>query len=179
MLVYVDCNLYTKTEIDTLLADKVTNIGDIELPGMLDIGTSGYTNSRIRCNAELNGYTGHAELNAASSYDMLLNLSTTRTDGGWMYFEINNYDYIQLAGSDNKVNIYKDTTISGNLNAAGRILLDGSHLNVQPKSSTSSETLVLDQSFSTEFGSDSHSVYVYGRQGGNFTTVEVVRYAMY
>ena len=69
-----------------MFADKVTNIGDVELPGMLDIGTSGYTNSRIRCNAELNGYAGYAELNAASSYDMFLNLSTTRTDGGWMYF---------------------------------------------------------------------------------------------
>ena len=27
---YVDYNLYTKTETDTLLADKVTNIGDID-----------------------------------------------------------------------------------------------------------------------------------------------------
>ena len=77
---------------------------------------------------------------------------------------INNGDYIQLSGSDNKGNIYKDA-ISGNLNAAGRILIDGSHLNVQPKSSTSSETLVFDQPFSTEFGSDSHGVNVYGRQG--------------
>ena len=46
---------------------------------------------------------------------MFLNLSTTRTDGGLMYFKINNNSYIQLSGSDNKVNIYKDTTISGNL----------------------------------------------------------------
>ena len=82
---------------------------------MLDIGTSGYTISRIRCNAELNGYTGYAELRAVSSYDMYLNLSTTRTDGGWMYFKINNDDYIQLSGSDDKVNIHKDTAISGNL----------------------------------------------------------------
>ena len=100
-----------------LLADKVSNIGDISLPGMLDIGTSPYTNSRIRCNAEVGGYTGYAELKAASSYEMFLNLSTTRTDGGWMYFKINNDDYIQLSGSDNKVNSYKDTTISGNLDA--------------------------------------------------------------
>ena len=48
---------------------------------------------------------------------MFLNLSTARTDGGWMYFEINSDDYMQLSGSDNKVNIYKDTTISGTLNA--------------------------------------------------------------
>ena len=78
---------YTKTETDTLLADKVTNIGDIGLPGMLDIGTSGYTNSRIRCNATVGGYTGYAELRAANGYGMFLNLPTTRTDGGWMYFK--------------------------------------------------------------------------------------------
>ena len=86
---------------------------------MLDTGTSDYTNSRTRCNAEVGGYTGYAELKAASSYDMFLNLSTTRTDGGWMYFKINNDDYIQLSGSDNKVNIYKDTTISSNLTING------------------------------------------------------------
>ena len=164
---YVDDNFYTKTETGTFLANKLSNTGDIELPGRLDIGTSNYTNSRIRCNAEVYGYTGYAELRAASSYDMYLNLSTTRTDGGWMYFKINNGDYMQLSSSANKVNTYKDTSISGNLNAAGRILIDGSHLNVQPKSSTSSETLVFDQSFSTEFGSDSHGINVYGRQGGN------------
>ena len=82
---------------------------------MLDIGTSGYINSRIRCNADIGGYTGYAELRAANSYDMFLNLSTTRTDGGWVYFKIDNDDYIQLSCSDNKVNIYKDTSISGNL----------------------------------------------------------------
>ena len=103
---YVDATFYSKTETDTLLADKVGNIGNIDLPGMLDIGTSGYTNSRIRCNAVLDGYTGYAELSAATSYDMFLNLSTTRTDGGWVYFKINNDDYMQLPGSDNKVNIY-------------------------------------------------------------------------
>ena len=112
---YVDYTFCTKTETDTSFADKVTNIGDIQLPGWLGIGTSGYTNSRIRCNADLNGYTGYAELKAATSYDMFLNLSTTRTNGGWMCFKINNDDYIQLSGSDNKVNIYKETAISCNL----------------------------------------------------------------
>ena len=82
---------------------------------MLDIGTSGYTNSRIRCNATVGGYTGYAELQAANSYDMFINLSTTRTDGGWMYFKIKNNSYMRLPGSDNKMNIYKDTTISGSL----------------------------------------------------------------
>ena len=87
---YVDYNFYTKTETDISLANKVTNTGDISLPGMLGIGTSRHTNSRIRCNATAGGYTGYAELKAANSYDMFLNLSTTRTDGGWMYFQINN-----------------------------------------------------------------------------------------
>ena len=64
---YIDYTFYNKTDTDTLLADKLTNIGDISLPGMLDIGTSGYTNSRIRCNADVNAYTGYAELRAASS----------------------------------------------------------------------------------------------------------------
>ena len=111
---YVDYNFYTKTETDTLQADKLTNIGNVSLPGMLDTGTSGYTNSGIRCNADIGGYTGYAELRAANSYDMFLNLPTTRTDGGWRHFKINNDDYIQLSCSDNKVNIYKDTTISEN-----------------------------------------------------------------
>ena len=79
---YVDYSFHTKTETDILLADKLTNIGDIELPGWLDIGTSGYTNSRIRCNAYVNGYAGYAELRPASSYDMFLNLNTTRANGG-------------------------------------------------------------------------------------------------
>ena len=85
---------HTKGDIGTLLADKVSNIGDLSLPGMLDIGTSAYTNSRIRCDAEVGGCTGYAELKAASSYDMFVNLPTTRTDGGWMYFKIKNDDYI-------------------------------------------------------------------------------------
>ena len=72
---------YTKTDTDALLANKVYNIGDVSLPGMLDIGTT-YTNSRIRCNAEVGGHTGYAEPNAAGSWDMLLNLSTTYPNGG-------------------------------------------------------------------------------------------------
>ena len=116
---YVDYTFHNKTDTDTLLADELTNIGDISLPGMLDIGASGYTNSRIICNANVNGYTGYAGLRAASSYGMYLNLSTTRTDGGWMYFKINNDDYMQLSGSENKINIYKDTSISSNLTVNG------------------------------------------------------------
>ena len=80
-------------------------------------------------------------------------------------------DYYDKAETDNllanKVFTTGNTSISGDLNVAGRILIDGSHLNVQPKSPTSSGTLVFNQSFSTGFGSDSHGVIVYGRQGGN------------
>ena len=120
---------YNKTDTGNSLAGKVSNIGDISLPGMLDIGTSGYTNSRIRCNAELNGYTVYAELRAASSYDMFLSLSTTKADGGWMHFKINNDHHIQLPGSDNKVNIYKSTTlsnltVSGDLDSSKKFPLD-------------------------------------------------------
>ena len=112
---YVGYNFYTKAETDTLLADKATNIGDSSLPGMLDIGTPGYTNSRIRCNAGISGYTGYAELRAATSYGMFLNLQTTYLNCGWMYFKINNDDYIKLSGSGNKVHIYKETLTSSNL----------------------------------------------------------------
>ena len=62
-----------------------------------------------------NGYTGHAIYNAASSYDMYINLETTYLNGGWMYFKINGDSYMQLSGGDNKVTIYKDTTVSGHL----------------------------------------------------------------
>ena len=105
---------YSKGDTDTLLTDKVSATGNASLPGHLDIGTT-YTSSRIRCNAGLGGYTGYAELKAESNYDMFLNLSATRTDGGWMYFKIDNDDYMQSPGGDNKVAVYKDTTISVNL----------------------------------------------------------------
>ena len=88
---------YNKTDTGNSLANKVSHIGDISLPGMLDIGTSDFANSRIRCNAAVGGYTGFAESRAANSYDMFLSLSTTRTDGGWMYFKMNTDDYAQSA----------------------------------------------------------------------------------
>ena len=66
---YIDYNFHNRADTGNLLADNLTNIGDIELPGWLDIGTLGYTNSRIRCNATVNGYTDYAD-----SYDTRLNL---------------------------------------------------------------------------------------------------------
>ena len=80
---------YTKTDTDALLANKVSNTGNVSLPGMLDIGTT-YTNSRIRCNAEVHGYTGYVELKAQNSYDMYVNLQTTQANGGWVYHNNNN-----------------------------------------------------------------------------------------
>ena len=119
---------YTKGDICTLVADKASITGNVSLPGHLDTGTT-YTSPRIRCNSELGGYTGYAELKAASRYDMFLNLSTTRTDADWMCFKINDDDYIQLPGSDNKINIYKDAispalTINGDLGSSMKIPLD-------------------------------------------------------
>ena len=57
---------YTNRDIDTLLADTISDTGNVSLPGHLDIGTT-YTSSRIRCNAEVGGHTGYAELKAAVS----------------------------------------------------------------------------------------------------------------
>ena len=36
---------------------------------------------------------------------------------GCTYFKINSDDCMQLSGSDNKVNVYNDTTINGMLNS--------------------------------------------------------------
>ena len=57
---------------------------------------------------------------------MFLNLSTTRTDGGWMYFKINGDSYMQLSWGDNEVNIYKDASTNGNLNVSKTLNLTSS-----------------------------------------------------
>ena len=59
-------DFYSKGDTDNLLANKVYTTGDVASTGHLDIGTT-YTSSRIRCNAEVNCYTGYAELKAAST----------------------------------------------------------------------------------------------------------------
>ena len=38
---------------------------------------------------------------------MWINLSTTYPNGGWMYFQINNVNYMQLSGSTQAINYYK------------------------------------------------------------------------
>ena len=55
---------------------SVNQNGNAALTGNLNVGTS-YGYSRIRSHADFHGYTGYTELNAASSYDMHLNLETT------------------------------------------------------------------------------------------------------
>ena len=92
---------------------RSNSVCNVLTDGNLDVGSGG--SLKFNVHAANNGYTGYAELKAQSSYDMYLNLSTTYPNGGWMYFKINGDSYLQLSGSDNKVNIYKDTTISGNL----------------------------------------------------------------
>ena len=104
---------YDKAETDYLLANKVSTTGDASISGNLDVGSG--SSSRIRNHASVSGYTGYSELNTASPWDMWINLETTYPNGGWMHFKINNDDYMQLSSSDNKVNIYTDTTTSGNL----------------------------------------------------------------
>ena len=96
---------YSKGDIDTLLTAKVSNTGNVSLPGHLYIGTT-YTSSIIRCNAEVGGHTVYVELKANGNWDMFLNLSTTYPNGGWMYFKIDNDDYMQLFGSDSKGDTY-------------------------------------------------------------------------
>ena len=123
---YVDFNFYNKTGTDSLLANKVSTTGDASISGNLDVG-SGFS-SRIRSHASVNGYTGYSELNTSSPWDLWINLETTYPNGGWMYFKINNDDYMQLSGSDNKVNLYKDTSISEDLDVGG--IMDTTKMNL-------------------------------------------------
>ena len=74
-------NYTNKTETDNLLANKVSTTGDVYLSRYLDIGTA-YHESRLRCNAFTDGFTGYAELRAPTSYDLFLNPETTRPNGG-------------------------------------------------------------------------------------------------
>ena len=88
-------SFYTKTGTGNLLANKVSTTGGGSMAGHLDVGIS-CDLSRIRSHAKFNGYNGYAELNAARSYDMYLNLEATRVNGGWVFFKINGDSYMQL-----------------------------------------------------------------------------------
>ena len=102
-----------------------------------------------------------------SNNDLLFALRCLPLNKLWCLGAATSNQYIISHENSTKFSIQPigNTTISGNLDVAGRI--DGSHLYVQPKSSTNSATMVFDQSMSSEFGSDSHDINVYGRQGGN------------
>ena len=93
--------------------NKVNIYKDTTISGNLDVGSG--SSSRIRSHASASGYTGYAELSIASPWDLWINLETTFPNGGWVYFKIHNDSYMQLSGSDNKVNVYKDASTSGNL----------------------------------------------------------------
>ena len=182
-------NIYTKTEIDTQLTDytSITYLPNNYMTSLLitQALTNNYASiSLLGCNfydktylgnhfslkanvSELTGLvtTGYLELNYTNSVGLTAEYyKKTDIDNMLLSYSTGSHDDYNLA---NKVSTIGDATISGNLNVDGRILVDGSHLNVQPKSSTSSETLVFDQSFSTAFGSDSDGINAYGRQGGN------------
>uniref|UniRef100_UPI004049C80D tail fiber domain-containing protein n=1 Tax=Flavobacterium sp. TaxID=239 RepID=UPI004049C80D len=133
---------YNKTETDTIL---------------LSYSTGSYVDTNLSLKAD------SSQLSSFASLDYLHLKCTDSVDIASNYYNKTDTDNL-LA---NKVSTTGDVSISGNLEAVGRILIDGSHLYVQPKSTTSFETLIFDQSFSTAFGSDSHGVNVFGRQGGD------------
>ena len=61
------------------------------------MGTS-YEYSRIRSHANNNGFIGYAELNCSSSYDMIIHIQATRTNG-WVYHNIKGDNFALLSGS--------------------------------------------------------------------------------
>ena len=181
-------NIYTKTEIDTQLADytPITYLQDNYITSLLITQTlmnncasislldgnfydKTYLDNQVSLKdvSELTGLvtTGYLDLQGTNCVDLTTGCyKKTDIDHMLLSYSTGSYVDYNLA---NKVSTIGDATISVKLNVDGRLLIDGSHLNVQPESSTSSETLVFDQSFSTAFGSDSHGTNVYGRQGGN------------
>ena len=110
------------------------------IPGVSD------TNPLSIINESTGGGTGVVYQSTASGQGFNVVYLTAQSSTAWV--EGVNYgganEFIIKYGSNGlTIKPNGDTSINGNLNAAGRILVDGSHLNVQPKSSTSSETLVL------------------------------------
>ena len=67
---------------------------------------------------------------------MSLNLQTTYPNGGWMYFKINNDSYMQLSGSDNKVNTYKDTIIKVRLDVGENPAYSANWINLHTDNTT-------------------------------------------
>ena len=176
-------NTYTKTEVDTLLftssPQSFSAISLINIELELNYKTATQLAETYYNTAEVDNLITFDPNVVCTKTEInpILNSNYSTTDGrDQLFLAYSSTNQIHEAYYDkaetnnllsNKISNTGDVSISGNLNVDGRILVDGSHLNVQPKSSTSSETLVFDQSFSTEVGSDSHGINVYGRQGCN------------
>ena len=77
----------------------------------LDVGV-GASTSKIKVNSSMSGYTGYTEIHCPSAWGSIFNLQTTYPNGGWMYFQINGVNFIQLSGGDQKINMYKPLTQS-------------------------------------------------------------------
>ena len=71
--------------------------GDATTSGNLDVGSG--VSSKINAHTANNGYTGYAELHCIAVRHDCVNLQTTRVNGGWMYFKINNDNFLLLSGS--------------------------------------------------------------------------------
>ena len=156
----------TTLSISEILMNNYASISDLDG----NFYDKAYLDNQFSLKADVSELTG---LVTTDCVDLKYTNSVDLTTGSYKKPDIENMSLSYSTGSyveynlADKVPTIGDATIHGNLVVDGRLLIDGSHLHVQPKSSTSSETLVFDQSFSTEFGSDSHGINVYGRQGGN------------
>ena len=85
--------------------NKVTIYKDTTITNNLDVGSGG--SSKVNVHAANNGYTGYAEFKAQSSYDMVLNLSTTRVNGGWVCHKNNKDIFLLLSGGGQIVKHFK------------------------------------------------------------------------
>ena len=93
--------MYFKTNNDDYLQlsgsdNKVSIYKDTSISGNLDVGSGG--SSKTNVHATNNGYTGYGELQAQSSYDLYLNLQTTRVNGGWVFHTINGDKFLLISG---------------------------------------------------------------------------------
>ena len=79
------------------------------MSGNLDVG--GGAASKIKAHAANNGFTGYAELKAQSSYDMIVNLQTAQTNGGWVYHKINNDTCLLVTGSGHVFKHFKQIAV--------------------------------------------------------------------
>ena len=79
--------------------------------GNLDVGSG--SSSTINVHAANNGYTGYGGLKAQSSYDLYLNLQTTRVNGGWVHHEVNGDSFLLFLGSGQFVKHFEPLAAQG------------------------------------------------------------------